>query len=52
MMADLVGELKASPRMKKKKKACSGVQKDDDKMEKMKARYDKAELNVNKIPRR
>ncbi len=50
MMADLVGELKGfSADEEEEKRLVRDVQKTTNKMEKMKARYDKAELNVNKI---
>ena len=50
MMADLVGELKGFSADEEEEKGLFGMfKKTTNKMEKMKARYDKAELNVNKI---
>ena len=50
MMADLVGELKGFSADEEEEKGLFGMfKKTTNKMEKMKARYDKAEVNVNKI---
>ena len=50
MLADLVGELKGFSADEEEEKGLFGMfKKTTNKMEKMKARYDKAELNVNKI---
>lgn len=49
MMADLVGELKGFSADEEEKGLFGMFKKTTNKMEKMKARYDKAELNVNKI---
>ena len=50
MMADLVGELKGFSADEEEEKGLFGMfKKTTNKMEKMKARYDKAERNVNKI---
>lgn len=50
MMADLIGELKGFSADEEEEKGLFGMfKKTTNKMEKMKARYDKAEVNVNKI---
>lgn len=50
MMADLVGELKGFSADEEEEKGLFGMfKKTTNKIERMKARYDKAELNVNKI---